>query len=407
MSSHAISIGLVSRDPSIAEHLNRAIGGDPNYRVESLTGTLAGLNGTAQRMADAHDLIIFRTSEDRAEDLPAIAELRERAGPGKAILALTDDSVSLAEARALERAGIDSVMPVPESAAELRRRVEDLTRQLARASQLPVLYAAERRLGRVIAVCPARGGIGASTLAVNLAEQLSQPRGRFRRKRADRVALVDLDLQYGAVASLLDIAPNELLYLLAEDGDIPDAGMLERAVHPVSDSFAVIAAPERIAPVDAVSARQVGAMIDALRVEYDYVVLDLPRAVASWSEAVANRADRMLFVTDMTPPSVVRCRRLIDLFVSERVDLPYEVIVSQETKPLLGARAHAAASEALERPLKHWMPPDPKAARAAADRGVPLSRLGRKSHLGKAVAGLAASLAAEFAQHATQRPEPK
>ena len=407
MSDHAISIGLVSRDPAIAEHLSRAIGGDPNYRVESLSGTLSGLNGTAQRMADAHDLIIFRTSEDRDEDLPAIAELRERAGRDKVILALTDDSVSLAEARQLERAGIDSVMPVPESAAELRRRVEDLTRQIARANQLPVLYAAERRLGHVLAVCPARGGIGASTLAVNLAEQLSRPRGRFRRKKTETVALVDLDLQYGAVGSLLDLAPNELLYLLAEDGDIPDAGMLERAVHQVSDSFAVITAPGRIAPVDAISARQVGAMIDALRVEYDYVVVDLPRAIASWSEAVANRADKMLFVTDMTPPSVVRCRRLIDLFTAERLDLPYDVIVSQETRPLLGAKAHQAAAEALERPLKHWLPPDPKAARAAADRGVPLSDLGRKSYLGKAVAGLAESLTTEFAQRASQRPEPQ
>ena len=405
MSDHAISIGLVSRDPAIAEHLNRAIGGDPGYRVESLSGTLSGLNGTAQRMADAHDLIIFRTSEDRDEDLPAIAELRERAGRDKVILALTDDSVSLAEARQLERAGIDSVMPVPESAAELRRRVEDLTRQLAKASQLPVLYAAERRLGHVTAVCPARGGIGASTLAVNLAEQLSRPRGRFRRKRTETVALVDLDLQYGAVASLLDLASNELLYLLAEDGDIPDAGMLERAVHSVTDSFAVITAPERIAPVDAISARQVGAMIDALRVEYDHVVIDLPRAIASWSEAVANRADKMLFVTDMTPPAVVRCRRLIDLFTAERLDLPYDVVVAQETKPILGARTHAAAAEALDRPLKHWLPPDPKAARAAADRGVPLSGLGRKSHLAKAIGGLAESLTAEFAQRATQRPE--
>ena len=405
MTDHAISIGLISSDPGIAEHLKRAIGGDPAFRVEALDGTLTALNGTAQRMAEVHDLIIFRTSEDRAEDLPAIAALRERAGSGRKILALTDDSVSLAEARALERAGIDSVMPVPESSAELRRRVEDLTRQLGKAHQLPVLYAAERRLGRVIAVCPARGGIGASTLAVNLADQLSQTRGRFRRRRASRVALVDLDLQYGAVASLLDIAANELLYLMAEDGEIPDAGMLERAVHPVSDTLAVIAAPERIAPVDAISARQVGALIDALRVEYDYVVVDLPRAVASWSEAVANRADRMLFVTDMTPPAVVRCRRLIDLFVSERVDLPYDVVVSQETKPLLGARAHAAAAEALDRPLRHWLPPDPRGARAAADRGVPLSRLGRRSTLGKAVSALAASLASDLSQRAAPGPE--
>jgi pilus assembly protein CpaE len=62
--------------------------------------------------------------------------------------------------------------------------------------------------------------------------------------------------------------------------------------------------------------------------------------------------------------------------------------MSQEHKPLIRSSQHAEAQKLLERPFRHWLPFDPRAARRAADRGAPLSSAAASSPLSKAIAAL-------------------
>jgi pilus assembly protein CpaE len=72
--------------------------------------------------------------------------------------------------------------------------------------------------------------------------------------------------------------------------------------------------------------------------------------------------------------------------------------MSQEQKPLIRSSHHVEASKLLERPFRHWIPFDPRAARKAADRGTPLSAVG-SSPLSKSISALGRDTLAELARN--------
>ena len=72
------------------------------------------------------------------------------------------------------------------------------------------------------------------------------------------------------------------------------------------------------------------------------------------------------------------------------LDQPVEVIVNHETRSLSGGSIRRATEKVLERKLEHWLPHDRKAARAAVDRGKPLSEISASGSLARAFTRLAA-----------------
>jgi pilus assembly protein CpaE len=245
---------------------------------------------------------------------------------------------------------------------------------------------------RLILVAKARGGAGATSVAVNLAVELARKRGLFRGSPPRRVAIVDLDVQFGNVASLLDLEDRGgMLALLRMTGE-PDAQAVRNALLAHRSGLRVLAAPRSAIPLEALDADRIEAILAALMAEFDYVVVDLPPVLIIWMEPLLRRACRMLMVCDLTVPSVASARRVIDLMREDNPALPVEILISRETKPLFQRRIHREASKALGLPLAHWLPDEPKLSRIALDRGEPLALLAPRSPWAKAIRDLAAAL---------------
>ncbi|KEO51501.1 AAA family ATPase [Thioclava pacifica] len=244
-------------------------------------------------------------------------------------------------------------------------------------------------VGQVIAVARSRGGIGATMLAVNLAHQLASIGAKRKGGPARRVALVDLDLQFGMVSGFLDLEPSPALYDMARDGSVPDETFLEQSLQSTPDGLDVLCAPSAFAPLDALRPEQLRGLIEAMQARYDYVVVDLPHALVDWVSPVLGHAGLMYLVTDLSVPSLQQARRLIDAYSEDNLAMEIEVVVNHEARPLLPRRQHQEAARALDRELRHWLPEDPRAAKEAADRGLPLGRVARRSALSKAVGKLA------------------
>ncbi|OOY17748.1 MULTISPECIES: AAA family ATPase [unclassified Thioclava] len=250
--------------------------------------------------------------------------------------------------------------------------------------------------GQVIAVARSRGGIGATMLAVNLAHQLAA-QGVKKGQAPRRVGLIDLDLQFGMVAGFLDLDPSPALYDMARSGAVPDETFLDQSIQHSKDGLEVLCAPAAFAPLGALGADQVTELITLMQARCDYVVVDLPHALIDWVSPVLARASLMYLVTDLAVPSLQQARRLIDAYHEENLALEIEVVVNHQSRPLMRSRVQQEAAKALDRDLSHWLPDDPRAAKEAADRGVPLARIGRRSALSKAIAGLAKGRLAQSA----------
>ncbi len=155
----------------------------------------------------------------------------------------------------------------------------------------------EARLGKLVAVCGTRGGVGASSVAANLASYLAE-------KASRRVALVDLDVRSGAQALLLGAKPNAgLAEALEVPGRIDDLFM-ERATISVATRLDLLASemPADRAPVVKLDGGE--ALIGRLQRSYHYVLMDVPLPLRDAAKALLAVAHVQLFVLDGTLLSV-------------------------------------------------------------------------------------------------------
>lgn len=378
------SMLVLATGDGVASAITTALSGEKDLRIDSETASLAQMNGKAIRAMADYDVIMFQASPDDRADIEAIETLASNRRNDTMLVALADGSISLSQVRALNNAGVDEVLPLPDSTGTIDAQMIQLSRL-----KRPQPSGAAASIGRIIAVAQARGGVGSTTVAVNLADRLCRSRGRFGRGKGHKVALVDLDLQFGTVGSFLDLGEQDALLQLALDGTVPDTTFLKQSMVTLPSGLAVLAAPSPFAPLDSLRAEQVAAMLDSLRATHDFVVIDMPRALVGWIEPIVERADELIVVTDMSVSCVRHCRRLIDFFTQDNVALPVQVVINHQHKPLVQTRLHREAAKVLDRKFDHWLPHDPRAACAAADRGKPLSETAPRSPLGKAIDRLA------------------
>lgn len=387
----ATSILLISADEAIEAAVTNAVSDLPKVKINSEKSSVATLNGTAVEMASHNDIVVFATDPSNEEELAAIAKLSKKRQENSILLALTDENIPLSRARALTDAGADDVLPFPMPADELGKQLKKWMEKLITAQG-----GGGGKEGAVIAVAQARGGIGSTTVAVNLADQLLTRKSRFRKEASNSVAILDLDIQFGAVGDFLDVPPSEGLMQLATGGMMPDMMWVQQSLTTMESGLDVMTAPTDFVPLDAITGPQIDGLIDVMRQTHDYVVLDMPRAITSWIEPVIASADEMMVVTDTTVPSIRATHRLIDFYLADNPGLDIEVVINHEKKPLVQAHHQKEAAKVLERKFEHWLPHDPKAARNAVDFGKPLSEVAGRSDLTKAIAALAKATATKM-----------
>ena len=385
MNNKARSILLLTPDAEVTQAIGGALAGIEGLKLRAEPSQLTALNGKAVAMAAGKDVIIFETSDNESADIAAIKAVKTAQVAGSMLLALADSGITLSRLRALAQAGVDEVIPKREAGTEVGARILDHYRSL----DLAALVGASDRRGRIIAVAKARGGVGATTVAVNLAHDLMGQSRLFHRAKKNAVTLVDLDLQFGSAGTLLDLGESDALMDLALNGGQPDDDFLHRALITLPSGLRVLPAPAKFMPLDSLQPAQIAGLLDLLRRTNEFIVVDLPHALGAWLEPVMRRADELIIVSDTAVPSVRHCRRLIEFFTADNQDLPVRVVINHEKRAMFGSGVQREVQKALNRPLGTWLPHDPQAARASADRGKPLASAAPRSQLGKAIAKLA------------------
>lgn len=129
--------------------------------------------------------------------------------------------------------------------------------------------AAGGRTGHVVAICGARGGVGTSSIALNLAVELTAT-------VKGHVALVDMHVQGGEVALMLGARPGPGLRIALEDADRVDSLFLERVAITVQPRLRLIAAEESFRDGLSVTAEGVTRVMDVLQQKFNFIVVDIP-----------------------------------------------------------------------------------------------------------------------------------
>lgn len=387
MDNNSKNVLVITQNEEVSKRVEAALSFESEMNLENETNTLTSLNGKAMELACKNDVIVFTTDPKNETDLDALRALAKGHKDNTVFIALTHGDISLSEARELNKAGANEVLPYQTSETELNEHIHRWIKENHNVNHLT--SSSGGQTGKVIAVSQARGGIGSTTVAVNLADQLVSVKNNSNEKVKNKVALVDLDFQFGTVGSFLDIKEQDNMLQLAMDDRTPDLTFLKQSMVSLPNGLSVLPAPSKFAPINILKKDQVAAILDILKAEYDFVIVDMPRALVDWVSPILERSDKLYLVSDTSVPSIRQARRLIDFFSEGNLALSIELLINHESKPFFLSQHHKEAAIVLERDFKHWLPDDPKNARTAVDCGKPISAISPRSKLCKAFKALA------------------
>jgi pilus assembly protein CpaE len=232
-------------------------------------------------------------------DMPAsqVHNLAELCEPGVTVIAIGDrNDVGLY--RDLVQAGVSEYIVKPVTVQLLAKALSS-TPTVAEGS--PISW----KLGKMVAVVGARGGVGATTLAMNLALYLANRQNR-------RVLLLDLDLQNGDCALALNLSPTPGLREALVNPVRIDSVFIERTVAILGDHLFVLSAEEPLRGNAEFTAEAVETLVSVLRTQFHYIIADVPRIPAAPYRHALDIADVRVIVADQTLRSIRDTVRLRD-----------------------------------------------------------------------------------------------
>jgi pilus assembly protein CpaE len=258
--------------------------------------------------------------------------------------------------------GADALVD-PTSAEEVAVAVQrSLELSLSRVRAAPVASTTPE-LGRVLTVCSATGGCGKTFYATNLASFLSRWSGR-------RVALVDLDLQFGEVTTALQLrVRHTIVDALTDDAASLDDHIGE-LLTPHATGVSVLAAPRAPGDADRVTPAEVSRIIDSLRRSFEYVVVDTPTGLGEPVLAAMDVSERLYALASLDLPSVRNLRLFLQTL--ERLDIPDEHVSLVLNKAQRGLGVEVDEVERVfPQGFRSILPFAPEVARSM-NRGMPV-----------------------------------
>jgi pilus assembly protein CpaE len=249
---------------ALDDGVNRATveGALPYDATFQMVGILEGLQASWATLEETETDVVLIACAGHSERALLFIENAVIQNSHRPVIVLLHDAADGFVRRAFE-SGADDIVGLPATSDEIRFSIEKaLARQAGTAGQ-----ALEGTAPMIVALGP-KGGTGKTLTCTNLAVALAE--------KGKRVALVDLDLQFGDLGLALGLRPDKTLYDLAHSGGSIDGGKLDSYLGTHSSGVRVLMAPTRPDQASAVDTALLRDVYAVLTATYDFVVVDTP-----------------------------------------------------------------------------------------------------------------------------------
>jgi pilus assembly protein CpaE len=342
--------------------LHRTLRGMTEFWVAEIFGSYQEASQRAGELGAEVNIVALDHDPNRAFEL--IATLIA-ANPNSVVLPASRSTDSAIILRSL-RAGAREFLTLPIEPAELLASVA----QLLRGRDGSQTYKTQGP--RVVAVTGAAGGIGCTTVAVNVATILASC-------KQHETMLVDLDLMFGTVDAFLDVLPDRTLSDVIQNFERLDLTLLKRSIIKHSSGLFVLPHPVSMQEAAAIDPEILRRMLGMLRAAFGTVVIDTSIGLHSSDFTAFEISELILVVVHLELLCLRNTARLIDLFrqfegLADKVKLVANRVGSVESEISL-----KKAEEILKMPISWQVPLATKVFQDARIKGAPVGDVARGS----------------------------
>lgn len=368
-----LNIAVELADSHLATDLIKTLGAIPNVEVVQWFDSMGEKGALAVK--DAQQIILIDDNQDSQQLSNHLALLRE-SFPDAAYFVVASDQRPQHIIEVM-KIGVAEYLVTPIDTKVLHNAVEDIRVKLANAGKIA--------RGSVYSFISSKGGLGASTIAVNTAYALAL-------KKKTSVALLDLSLQSGDASVMLDILPETTINDLVKNFHRMDASFLSAAMTKAFKHLDFLAAPTSPNDCQGIHGEHISAIIELGKKLYDHLVLDCTSMQISEESIEAFDASEKIFVViDLSVPAIRNAARLCELLEKHRVPSDkIEVIANRFIKG--GTLSLAEVEKTLERRVSWLFPNDFKNVISSINKGIPLLQFNPGCPLAKNLSSFAETL---------------
>jgi pilus assembly protein CpaE len=407
-----IRVLIVDDIPETRDHLTKLLGFESD--IEVVGSAASGVEAIDLALRLNPDVVLMDINMPDMDGIATTEQLSSRV-PSAAVVMMSVQG----EADYLRRsmlAGAREFLVKPFSSDELtssirqvHARERDKQSRIASAS-LPAGSTAvapapgERDPGRIVAVFSPKGGVGRTTVAVNMAVAAATDLGQ-------KVVLVDASFQFGDVGVLLNLNPkNKSFADLIPELESGEPESLETFVIQHSAGIRVLLAPPSPETAELITHDAIRKVLEALRRENDLVVVDCTASFNDTTLAILDLADVILTMLSLEITSIKNMR----LFLEVAEQLGYEEgkvrLVLNRADSTLGIRV-ADVEHSIGRKVDHTIVSDGRSVVYALNRGVPFFLSNKEAQVSQDILRLATALTvgaeAPVAADEARKPAPK
>jgi pilus assembly protein CpaE len=321
--------------------------------IDVRRGTVRTAINAMAKLPTPEVLIVDISGED--QPLHALGELSDVVEPGVRVLVIgdTDD--------------VDFYRHITRGMGVMEYIFNPITREAVARHFAPLITrktigADATRGGRVIAIMGARGGVGATTIAGNLAWHIGVIAKRH-------TVFLESDLHMGSGALLLGGKTGPGLRMALETPDRIDPLFVERAAQPVSERLHVLASEEKLSEPLNYAPGAARRLIEALRVRYNFIVLDVPFLPMPCNREMVEFAHHRVIVMDPSLASVRDTLRLLGLPNGPWQPQSPTIVLNRQGRP--GGLTRKQIEDALKVKVDIVIPDIPKQLNESASFGEP------------------------------------
>jgi len=347
----------------------------------------------SQPEAESLQFVALALDGEDEDNLTLMGEIITQAKEKGIKVVLIAEDVTPASLHQLLRKGADEFVPYPLPENELQEAIDRMNKPDPVVAPQPgvAMTQGESKEGALFVVHGLAGGVGATTLAVNLAWELAT----VSDKDAPTVCLIDLDMQYGTVSTYLDLPRREAVFEMLSDTASMDEESFGQALQTFEDKLQVLTAPSDMVPLDIITPEDIQKVIETARSHFDYVVVDMPKTLVHWSETVLQAAHVYFALIELDMRSAQNALRLKRALQAEELPfnkLRFAMNRAPKFTDLSGKSRVKRMGESLGISIDLHLPDGGKPVMQSGDHGLPLASSAAKNPLRREIAKLAQSL---------------